>query len=45
MFKQKMPGLERDVAVQNPAVVQMDRVVRAGGWVGRSWAGLAAGCH
>lgn len=41
----QVPGLQWYVAVQDPAVMQMDWILRAGWGSWSSWAGLAAGSH
>jgi len=40
-----IPGFQRYVAVQDPAVMEMHRILCAGGGCWGSRAGLAAGCH
>lgn len=41
----QVPGLQWYVAVQDPAVMQMNRILCTGWRSWSSWAGLAAGSH
>lgn len=41
----QVPGLQWYVAIQDPAVMQMNRILCAGWGCWSSWAGLASGSH
>lgn len=41
----EVPGLQGYVAIQDPAVMQMNRILCTGWGRWSSWAGLAAGGH